>query len=102
MRIRKRISLALLAALTCATPTMAQDDRFSFNAAVGPSFANLGTTFSSRAGLDVRLNERASDVVPMISRPIWGPGCSTAAMTMSASAPTIERSSFIAKTTRRR
>ena len=62
MRILRRISLALLAALTCATPTMAQGDRFSFNAAVGPSFANLGTTFSTTAGVDVRLNDRASIV----------------------------------------
>jgi hypothetical protein len=62
MRNLRRISLALLAALACASPTMAQGDRFSFNAAVGPSFANLGTTFSSTAGLDVRLNNRASIV----------------------------------------
>lgn len=60
MRTVRRISLALLAALTCATPAMAQGDRFSFNASVGPSFANMGTTFSSTAGLDVRLNDRAS------------------------------------------
>jgi hypothetical protein len=62
MRNLQRISLALLATLTCATPTRAQGHRFSFNAAVGPSFANLGTTFSSTAGLDVRLNDRVSIV----------------------------------------
>jgi opacity protein-like surface antigen len=62
MRTVRRLSLALLAALAFATPAMAQDDRFSFNAAVGPSFANVGTTFSSIAGLDLKLNDRASIV----------------------------------------
>jgi hypothetical protein len=60
MRTLRRISLALLAALACATPALAQADRFSFNAAVGPSFANLGTTFSSTAALDLELNDRTS------------------------------------------
>jgi hypothetical protein len=62
MRTVRRISLALLAALAFATPAMAQDNKFSFNAAVGPSFANVGTTFSSTAGLDLKLNDRASIV----------------------------------------
>jgi hypothetical protein len=60
MRTVQRISLALLAALACATPAFAQADRFSFNAAVGPSFANVGTTFSSTAALDWQLNDRTS------------------------------------------
>jgi len=55
-----RISLALLTTLVFATPALAQADRFSFNAAVGPSFANLGTTFSSTAGLDIRLSDKTS------------------------------------------
>jgi hypothetical protein len=62
MRTARRISLALLAALAFATPAMAQEDKFSFNAGVGPSFANMGTTFSSTAGLDLRLNDRTSIV----------------------------------------
>jgi opacity protein-like surface antigen len=61
MRTR-RIGLALLMALAFSIPSYAQDDRVSFNAAVGPSFANVGTTFSSTAGLDVKLNDRAAIV----------------------------------------
>lgn len=56
-----RIVLTLLIALALAVPAAAQPtgaDRFSLDAAVGPSFANLGTTFSTTAGLDVRLNDR--------------------------------------------
>jgi opacity protein-like surface antigen len=64
MRVFRRISLALLMALAVSVPVYAQsvDDRFSFNAAVGPSFANLGTTLSARAGMDVRVNDRVSFV----------------------------------------
>ncbi len=60
MRTFGRMSLALLMALAFATPVMGQDDRVTFNAAVGPSFANMGTTLSTMAGLDVRLTDRAS------------------------------------------
>ena len=60
MRTLRRISLARLVALASATPAWAQADRFLFNAAVGPSFANLGTTFSSTAALDLQLNDRTS------------------------------------------
>jgi opacity protein-like surface antigen len=61
MRMRC-VLFALLAALACATPAAAQsfDDRLSLNAAVGPSFANVGTTFSTMAGLDVKLNDRTN------------------------------------------
>ena len=62
MRIVRRIGLALLMALAFAIPATAQDDRVSFNAVVGPSFANVGTTFSTTAGLDVKLNDRAAIV----------------------------------------
>jgi opacity protein-like surface antigen len=62
MRTVRRISLALLMALAFATPVLAQDDRVTFNAAVGPSFGNIGTTFSTTAGLDVKLNDRTSIV----------------------------------------
>jgi opacity protein-like surface antigen len=57
-------SLALLVALgmffAMTTTASAQEDRISLNAAVGPSFANMGTTFSTVAGLDVRLTDHAS------------------------------------------
>ena len=61
MRTR-RVLLALLVALAFAVPAAAQTDegRVSLNAAVGPSFANVGTTFSTMAGLDVKLNDRTS------------------------------------------
>ena len=35
-------------------------DRVTFNAAMGTSFANLGTTLSTTADVDVKLNDRAS------------------------------------------
>ena len=57
-------SLALLMALgmffAMTTTASAQEDRISLNAAVGPSFANVGTTFSTVAGVDVRLSDYAS------------------------------------------
>lgn len=63
MRNVRRVVLALLVALTFAVPAAAQeDDRFSLNAAIGPSFANVGTTFSTTAGLDVKLNDRMAVV----------------------------------------
>jgi hypothetical protein len=54
------VVLALLIALAFAAPAAAQSDdaRVSLNAAVGPSFANVGTTFSTTADLDVKLNDR--------------------------------------------
>jgi opacity protein-like surface antigen len=59
MRTRRVLS-SLLIALAFAVPAAAQSDdaRVSLNAAVGPSFANVGTTFSTMAGLDVTLNDR--------------------------------------------
>jgi hypothetical protein len=58
----RRVVSALLVALAFAVPAAAQSDdtRVSLNAAVGPSFANVGTTLSTMADLDVRLNERTA------------------------------------------
>ena len=62
MRTMRRVGAALLTALTISTPVFAQssDHRVSLNAAIGPSFANLGTTFSTTAGVDYTLNDRAT------------------------------------------
>ena len=62
MRALSRVGLALLPALALATSAFAQPpaDRVSFNVAAGPSFANVGTTFSALANLDVALNDRTS------------------------------------------
>ena len=62
MRTFQRMGMALLMALALSTPVFAQalDSRLSVNAAVGPSFANLGTTFSTLAGVDYRLNNRTT------------------------------------------
>ena len=59
MRIR-RVVLGLLIALAFTVPAAAQSDdaRVSVNATVGPSFANVGTTFLATADLDVKLNDR--------------------------------------------
>jgi opacity protein-like surface antigen len=56
------MGMALLIALALSNPVSAQpvDSRLSINAAVGPSFANLGTTFSTLAGVDYRLNNRTT------------------------------------------
>jgi hypothetical protein len=55
------VGLALLPALALATSAFAQSpDRVSFNVAAGPSFANVGTTFSTQADLTFSLNDRAS------------------------------------------
>ena len=62
MRTLRRISLTLLMTLALATPAVAQDERVTFNAAVGPSFSSLGTTVSTAAGVDVKLNDRTSVV----------------------------------------
>jgi hypothetical protein len=58
----RRVGVALLTALALSTPVFAQssDNRVSLNAAIGPSFANLGTTFSTTAGVDYTLNDRAT------------------------------------------
>lgn len=58
----RRVVLALAIALVFAVPAWAQsnDARVSLNAAVGPSLANVGSTFSTMAGLDVRLNDRTA------------------------------------------
>ena len=62
MRTMRRVGVALLTALAFSTPVFAQssDNRVSLNAAIGPSFANLGTTFSTTAGVDYNLNDRAT------------------------------------------
>ena len=59
MRMR-RVVFAVLMALAFAASAAAQSDegRLSLNAAVGPSFGNVGTTFSTMAGLDLKLNDR--------------------------------------------
>src|SRR5215210_5956325 len=64
MRPYVRISLALVMALGISSSVFAQsfNDRLSINATVGPSFANLGTTFSTTAGLDVALTDRLAVV----------------------------------------
>jgi hypothetical protein len=58
----RRVLLALVIALAFAVPAAAQSDDalVSLNAAVGPSFANVGTTLSTVAGVDVKLNERTA------------------------------------------
>ncbi|HXE80407.1 MAG TPA: porin family protein [Vicinamibacterales bacterium] len=62
MRTCLRIGLALLMALAVSTTVYADSpaDRFSVNASVGPSFANMGTTLSTRAGLDFKLSDRVA------------------------------------------
>ena len=64
MRDVRRVLLALLIALVFSVPAVAQSDdsRVSLNATVGPSFANVGTTFSTIAGLDLKLNDRTAIV----------------------------------------
>jgi opacity protein-like surface antigen len=62
MRTYLRISLALLIALGLSSQVFAQSptDRLSLNASVGPSFATLGTTFSTTAALDLALTDRVA------------------------------------------
>jgi opacity protein-like surface antigen len=64
MRVVGRVLLGLLVALVFAVPAAAQstDSRVSFNAVVGPSFANVGTTFSTMAGVDLKLDDRMAVV----------------------------------------
>jgi len=61
MRMR-RVVFALLIALAFAVRAAAQSDdaRVSLNAAVGPSFANVGTTFSTTGELIVKLDDRTA------------------------------------------
>jgi hypothetical protein len=58
----RRVGLTLLTALAFSTPVLAQSsgDRLSLNASVGPSFANVGTTFSTTADVNVTLDERTT------------------------------------------
>ena len=61
MRNSVRVTLALIAALVVSTSAFAQtDNRVSLNGAVGPSFSNIGTTYSALAGVDVKLNDRVA------------------------------------------
>jgi hypothetical protein len=62
MRTVRRVGPALLLALALSTSAFAQslDRRISLDAAIGPSFANLGTTWSATADLNVALNDRTS------------------------------------------
>ena len=60
MRTLIRTSLALLMVATLAAPAFAQHDRFSVNAALGPSFATVGNSFSATADLQLSLNDFAS------------------------------------------
>ena len=65
MRNVRRMGLALLVALALSsTPVFAQDaaPRVGLNASVGPSFANVGTTFNTTAAVDYRLAPRTSVV----------------------------------------
>ena len=63
MSMVRRFVLTLSFALALATPAAAQTaGRVSLNATVGPSFASVGTTFSTMTGLDVKLNDRTSVV----------------------------------------
>jgi len=59
MRSVVRMSLALLLALGLASPVFAQSaaERLTVNASVGPSFANVGTTFSTTAGVGYTLTD---------------------------------------------
>jgi opacity protein-like surface antigen len=56
------VGIALLVALALPQSVSAQssDRRLSLNAAVGPSFATVGTTFSTIAGVDYELNDHAT------------------------------------------
>jgi len=62
MRTYRRVGVALLLALATAAPVSAQSraNRVTFNAAVGPSFANVGTTFSALGNVDFTVNRRTS------------------------------------------
>jgi hypothetical protein len=82
------VTLALIAALVVSTSAFAQtDNRVSLNASVGPSFSNIGTTYSALAGVDAKLNDRVALVgefgatphtpfkdAAEIAAPLAGPG----------------------------
>jgi len=87
-----RIGLALLMALVFSIPAFAQTDapRLSVNALVGPSFGNVGTTFSTTGEIQYRLNDRiaiggqggimphapfrkAGEIAPAAPVVAWGP-----------------------------
>ena len=60
MRTGVRVGLALLIALALSTSALAQEwpSGVSLSASVGPSFANLGPSFSTTAALDYSVNDR--------------------------------------------
>jgi opacity protein-like surface antigen len=60
MRTLRRLGTALLLALAFTTTAHAQSDRdrVSLNAVVGPSFANVGTTFSALGDVGYAVNDR--------------------------------------------
>jgi len=62
MRTVRRLGAALLLALAFTTTAHAQtrNDRLSVNALVGPSFANVGTTFSALGNVRFAVNDRVS------------------------------------------
>lgn len=62
MRTLRRVGGALLFALAASTTVHAQspNERVSLNAVVGPSFANVGTTFSALADVGFAVNDRVS------------------------------------------
>jgi Outer membrane protein beta-barrel domain len=62
MRTVRRLGTALLLALAFTSTVHAQtgDDRLSLNAVVGPSFANVGTTFSALGNVGYAVNDRVS------------------------------------------
>ncbi len=63
MRTMMRMGLALLMALGVSSPSLAQDNgRLAVNALVGPSFASMGTTFSTVGALDFRMSDRLPNV----------------------------------------
>jgi opacity protein-like surface antigen len=62
MRTVRRLGVALLLALAFTSTVHAQTghDKLSLNAVVGPSFANLGTTFSALGTVGFAVNDRVS------------------------------------------
>jgi opacity protein-like surface antigen len=61
VRSSVRVALALIVALVVSTSAFAQgDNRVSLNATIGPSFSNIGTTYSALAGVNVRMNDRVA------------------------------------------
>jgi hypothetical protein len=62
MRTLRRLGAALLLALAFTSTVHAQtrDERVSLNAVVGPSFANVGTTFSALGNVSFAVNDRVT------------------------------------------